>query len=1582
MAKDSSGEIVFEVSIDDSKAVAAATRSLQKITRNVGNFNKNPIIAKNFTQPLGRITGAADEFTKSLEASNARVLAFGASAGAIFAVQKAMQELVKTTISVEQALTDINVLLNVSDKDFKKFSDGLFEIARKTGTAFGQVAESANEFARQGLGIEDTLKRTSSALALSKLGMMDSVNATESLTAALNTFKGEVTDAEVVVNKLAQVDAKFAVSSKDLAEAIKRTGASARGAKVSFEELLAAVTVTQERTARGGAVIGNAFKTIFTRIQRPEVLAQLKNIGVEVRDASGEILPAIQILKQYGAVYDGLTPALRSNTAQLIAGGRQINILKALMPELASGTGKFDSALRVANETTTEATDRLSILNSTSKGLLNGLTSNLTKTAAEIGNLTVKPAIDNIISALDNIVTMVGPSNFLGLGETVGKGIYEGIGKVISGPGILLLGTVIAKLGANLLKFVSVSGTSFLGLNKSAESQANTQTIISNILAMRPKILEQILSKEIGIAEGARMVNKELAFSEQHYKNLNALASELAAHQGVIGSSGGGATKLASGLVPNFVPNFAMADAEAERKAASKGGYQAGQIRRRKIEGVGNVTYNGKEKVKQFPGMQQPAIIPPALSQAGKEYRGKFKDTIGFDPYNSAFGFVPNFTGADNLGNIGAREINNSDDEDLKKAYQNAFNKTNRANMALKSVRKSHPDSLRKLLPQSQERQAETKDIDALKAKVAQGTVVDVGQQLGILSMLGASQPNAESTTSLKMISAFNNILKDPSLGKEEKKLLSDANITFKNIQVSSLTSSADKLGNTGQNHETFKNFQSSLRDTLPPVIADLSMASFNGVLGSKGIKKDEILSKIQAQKDNLIPPSTEGELFEASARFATQNTDQIQKALSGGLNSPFDFEQGGKPDPRFAKAFFGGEGFDPTGLLRADAKRTADPSTIRTLINKSYNREVSDMLQRGKSEVLEKFVLPGIGGDPSAIDPETGGTYTYGGDAGLYDASKSNKSKAALGFVPNFSGGVNKSAGSAQEKGRLPLTVLSQNTKPNTGFKPESKFSNAGVVKFISSVGNESFSNARTKSVNDPKSEGKALQVLYISAAPEHLRGKGYGKDLYNYMFNFAKRSGHDALLGDTSTSFSAMHVVKSISKGKKFETAPGLTSYPIGNTDKDNTWGTDGKSDWTYRMASAGFVPNFSLKGVSNAIKREDRSGVRRDKIRVGYDRRLAASGGIGVYNTDEGNLGNAINMHMAAGRNKSAIQTQGKAMGFTPNFAQSFMGGQVGLTKKEMADFKQGLRDLVSGKPVDTKPLEDLIQKSRDQGKASSTLTSALTKAAEAGDNASERRANAEALAEKAIRKDTVVTEKHTKSKERSLAATTALIMLGGQLDVWGTKLAESESGLASFAGNLISTAGTLAMWGPSVETTLTMMGVKGKTLGEQFRNLSIAAMAAAANLKLMWKNLSFKQMLTGKGGLKGIADNFKKGKLGRAGGAFGRGARVGGGLKGGLKSVASGGGAVGGLAKGGAAVLANPVTAVVAAAAVGAIYWTKKKQKEEVDAFKKMKKASDETKRKFGELSSALGQVAQTAAAYRQAVIAGDKAEQKD
>ena len=56
---------------------------------------------------------------------------------------------------------------------------------------------------------------------------------------------------------------KAAVSERDLIEAIKRSGSVAQTAGVSLDELVGVVSAVQERTARGGAVIGNSFKTIF-----------------------------------------------------------------------------------------------------------------------------------------------------------------------------------------------------------------------------------------------------------------------------------------------------------------------------------------------------------------------------------------------------------------------------------------------------------------------------------------------------------------------------------------------------------------------------------------------------------------------------------------------------------------------------------------------------------------------------------------------------------------------------------------------------------------------------------------------------------------------------------------------------------------------------------------------------------------------------------------------------------------------------------------------------------------------------------------------------------------------------------------------------------------------------------------------------------------------------------------------------------------------------------------------------------------------------------------------------------------------
>jgi TP901 family phage tail tape measure protein len=380
--------------------VGGNTRQLEKDIAKVANQSINLNI-KGFGQPLGKISGQLGEFEKSLAASNARVLAFGASAGAIYAVEKALGDTLRSAIKVQKALQDINVILNAGTSSLKNFGAELFNIAKDTGQSFDVVAKAATELSRQGLGIEQTLKRTSDALILTRLSGLDTVSSVEALTAAINSFNNSALDSTQIVNKLAAVDAGFAVSSGDLAEAIKRVGSSAEDAGVSFDQLIAIVTSAQQITSRGGSVIGNSLKTIFTRLQRPKVLDDLEAIGVVTRDQEGNIRPLIQILSDLSKSYENLSGVQKSSIAETVGGVFQINILKAALGDLNSEYSIYSRALAASTGATDEAIQRNEQLNQTLDALINKTVQNLTKVSAAVGEDVFGPAIKKILGGLN-----------------------------------------------------------------------------------------------------------------------------------------------------------------------------------------------------------------------------------------------------------------------------------------------------------------------------------------------------------------------------------------------------------------------------------------------------------------------------------------------------------------------------------------------------------------------------------------------------------------------------------------------------------------------------------------------------------------------------------------------------------------------------------------------------------------------------------------------------------------------------------------------------------------------------------------------------------------------------------------------------------------------------------------------------------------------------------------------------------------------------------------------------------------------------------------------------------------------------
>ncbi len=479
--------LVAQLTLDLSKAEA----QLNALARKPRNFQFN-------SNGLGRITKDVSEFEKSLGAANARVVAFGASALVLGTIGNTIRRLVVDFVEVEKALTDINTVANLSNRDLKALGDNLFNTAKNTRQSFSVAAEAAKEFSRQGLSVIEIQKRTQAALVLTGQSGLDATDSVKTLTVALNTFNKEGLDAAKIVNTLANVDANFAVSSKDLADAISRVGSAASDAGVSFNELNAITATVVQTTGRSGAVIGNALKSIFTRTQRGNTLDELENIGVAVRDLSGKTLPAIQILQNLANVQDNLSDSQKSFISELVGGVFQVNQLKAALGDLAKTNGIYSQALKVANNTTDEAFQRNSQLNQTLSAQANALQVNIQKLASSRGQDIFGPILKSLVGKGNEIAESL---NGEGIGSEIGKAIASGIGNALSGPGAVIGGLLLAKLTLQFGKFALDAAKNVLVIGDSFGRVGEIQKNISSLAERNSTIYLAINNSALTRAE-------------------------------------------------------------------------------------------------------------------------------------------------------------------------------------------------------------------------------------------------------------------------------------------------------------------------------------------------------------------------------------------------------------------------------------------------------------------------------------------------------------------------------------------------------------------------------------------------------------------------------------------------------------------------------------------------------------------------------------------------------------------------------------------------------------------------------------------------------------------------------------------------------------------------------------------------------------------------------------------------------------------------------------------------------------------------------------------------------------------------
>ena len=402
---------------------------------------------------LGQITGQVSQFERSLAAAEARVLSFTAAAGSLYLVGNAMRELFRATVDVEKSLADINTVFGRSSAGLQQFGNQLFNVARETSQSFATTAKAALEFSRQGLGVEETIKRTRDALILYRTTGLDIVSATEFMTAALNSFKDEVSDSTELINKLAAVDTAFAVSSADIAEGIKRFGAVAKDLNISLDESIGLITSLQATTSRGGAVIGNSLKSIGERIIRPETLKLLDDYRIATENSNGELLNGEQILKNLAKAQSELTASEKNNLVNKVASVYQANALRSLLRDLSKETNIYSQATERSANATNEATERNKQLNVTLDALLSRTGTTLKQLGSQIGEKSIGPFLKDVLGRFEGVFNESGSSD-VGeqFGISIGKSIVSGLGSFIAGPGLVAAGAILIRLTTALGK--------------------------------------------------------------------------------------------------------------------------------------------------------------------------------------------------------------------------------------------------------------------------------------------------------------------------------------------------------------------------------------------------------------------------------------------------------------------------------------------------------------------------------------------------------------------------------------------------------------------------------------------------------------------------------------------------------------------------------------------------------------------------------------------------------------------------------------------------------------------------------------------------------------------------------------------------------------------------------------------------------------------------------------------------------------------------------------------------------------------------------------------------------------------------
>ena len=500
----SNHEINVKVNLDDSEAqkkLNDLTKKERKIdidvdTSDIDQASKKVDGLKNKDIKVdAKVTGkeAIDSTAKSLNNATKSASSFGSTVksfakfGAYLQgfqlLTKAAQEAYQAIKEIDDAIVDLQMATGDSYANVRQLVSGYNELAKNLGATTTEMTRGADTWLRQGKSISETNQLLQDTMVLSKVAQIDSDDSSSYLTAIMKGYKMAADEVAGINDSLTSIDLAAAVDAGGLAEATSRVAASADLAGVSLNRLLGYEAAVGEASQESMSVIGNAFKSIFSRMSNikagnlelidedgttqtlSDVETVFSNIGVPLRDSANEFRNFGDVLDEVAAKWSNLSSVQQAAVSQSLGGVYQSNRVKLLfenydkalqyeqIAESSSGTAmaKFEDAYLNSIEAKTKSL----------QAAFEGLSSNLIS----------RDTINGILEATQALIEFLDKTNLV-------KGALAGIAVGGALKGFSLISAGIVKATADITSFGDAAKKAFSAL------KANPIGVISTVVGL------------------------------------------------------------------------------------------------------------------------------------------------------------------------------------------------------------------------------------------------------------------------------------------------------------------------------------------------------------------------------------------------------------------------------------------------------------------------------------------------------------------------------------------------------------------------------------------------------------------------------------------------------------------------------------------------------------------------------------------------------------------------------------------------------------------------------------------------------------------------------------------------------------------------------------------------------------------------------------------------------------------------------------------------------------------------------------------------------------------------------------------